>query len=99
LASVSIPSCVTLGDFVFNNCPALSSITLPNTLTTIGNNCFSDSGFTGYFTIPSSVTSMGNYVFYRDYNLTGYVFEGTTPPSFPNGIANMFMTHNNQHVL
>lgn len=100
LASASIPSCVTLGDFVFNNCPALTSITLPNTLTTVGNYCFSDSGFTGYFTIPASVTSMGNYVFDGDYNLTGYIFEGTTPPSFPNGITNMFMTHNTQtHAL
>lgn len=99
LASVSIPSCITLGDWVFNNCPALTSITLPNTLTTIGNYCFSDSGFTGYFTIPSSVTSMGNYVFDKDYNLTGYIFEGTTPPSFPNGLTGVFMTHNNQNVL
>lgn len=99
LTSVSIPSCITLGNHTFNNCPALSSITLPNTLTTIGNNCFSESGFTGYFTIPSSVTSMGEKVFDKCWNITGYIFEGTTPPSFPNGITNMFITHDNQHVL
>lgn len=95
LSSVSIPNVTSMGYLCFNQCPSLTSISLPEGLLTIGSDAFSNSGFTGYFEIPSTVTSMGNNVFDKSSGIAGYVFKGSTPPSFPDGLTNMFMTHTN----
>ena len=71
--SVVIPTSVTynsktysvtsIGDYAFNDCSGLTSVTIPNSVTSIGNDAFSDcSGLTSV-TIPNSVTSIGDYAF------------------------------------
>ena len=51
---------------------SLKSITMPSTVTSIGNYAFSDcSGFTGSLTIPSTVTSIGNFAFNSCSGFTG----------------------------
>ena len=52
-----------LGDYVFEGCSGLTSLTIPSGVTAIGGNAFYGcSGLTS-LTIPSSVTSIGNYAF------------------------------------
>jgi hypothetical protein len=48
----------------FHDCNGLTSLTLPNTITSIGNHAFFEcTGFTGPLTIPDSVTSIGESAF------------------------------------
>ena len=49
-------------DNAFNNCKGLKSITIPSSVTSLGDYCFSYSGLTS-ITIPSSVTSLGKSCF------------------------------------
>ena len=57
-------------DSAFNNCSKLTSVTIPNSVTSIGNSAFySCSGLTA-ITIPNSVTSIGINAFNHCYRLT-----------------------------
>ena len=70
---ITIPSSIKVNDLeytvkyieesAFANCSGLTSITIPNSVTSIGNSAFSFcSGLTS-ITIPNSVTSIGNEAF------------------------------------
>ena len=60
----------TIIDNAFNNCSSLTSITIPSSVTSIGNGVFYKcSGFTS-ITIPEGVTSIGGDAFYKCSNLT-----------------------------
>ena len=69
-----LPSCVTsIGDYAFQDCSGLTSLTIPSGVTSIGNQAFYDcSGLTS-LTIPSGVTSIGNYAFYGCSGLTSLI--------------------------
>jgi len=71
--SYAIPVSVTsIGNYAFNNCSGLTSVTIPASVSSIGNNAFySCSGLTSV-TIPTSVTSIGNYVFNYCSDLTSF---------------------------
>lgn len=61
---VKIPDCVTsIGNYVFDGCSGLTSVTINNGVTSIGDYAFS--GCTGLMgiTIPDSVTRIGDYAF------------------------------------
>ena len=59
-------------DYLFYNAGFIGSLTIPNSVTTIGNEAFlSCSGFTGNLTIGNLVTSIGNGAFSYCYNFTG----------------------------
>ena len=64
----------------FYRCTGLTSITIPNSVTSIGNYAFS--GCTGLtsITIPNSVTSIGSSVFSRCTSLTSIQVKAKTPP-------------------
>lgn len=51
-----------IGDYAFNDCFTLTSITIPDSVTTIGKCAFSSCNVTT-FTLPNSVTSIGDYAF------------------------------------
>ena len=58
-----------LGDYVFNGCSGLTSLTLPSSVTEIGEHAFLNcSGLTN-FTIPSGVTKIGAGAFFCCYGL------------------------------
>ena len=60
----------SIGDYAFDGCPGLTSITIPNSVTRIGD--FAFYGCTGLtsITIPNSVTSIGIYAFSECTGLT-----------------------------
>ena len=68
-------------DYGFNGCYTLTSIILPNSLTSIGIEAFRGcSSLTG-ITIPASVKSIGRSAFTNCNSLTSVTFEGTIPSS------------------
>ena len=53
-----------IGDWAFEGCDGLTgSLTLPESLTSIGHYAFGDSGFTGGLTLPKGLTSIGYSAF------------------------------------
>ncbi|MBO7341330.1 MAG: leucine-rich repeat domain-containing protein, partial [Clostridia bacterium] len=58
----------------FENCSSLTEITIPNSVTSIGNGAFENCSSLTAITIPNSVTSIGEYAFFYCYNLTSATF-------------------------
>ncbi len=59
-----------IGSTAFSDCSAMTSITIPSSVTSIGERAFQDcSGLTSV-TIPNSVASIGGYAFYNCSGLT-----------------------------
>ena len=58
-------------DNAFSDCYDLTSITIPNTVESIGNYAFWDCRGLTSITIPNSVTSIGGFAFYCCRSLTG----------------------------
>lgn len=65
-----------IADNAFYNCTKLKEITIPDSVTSIGQYAFAYSGLTG-ITIPSSVTSIEKEAFRDCKNLKGLSFSGT----------------------
>ena len=88
--SISIPSSInansiqysvtSISNEAFENCWELTSITIPNSITSIGNAAFRCSGLTS-ITIPNSVTSIGAMAFFSCSNLTSI--------TLPNSVTNI----------
>ena len=58
-----------LGDYVFNGCSGLTSLTLPSSVTEIGEGAFLNCRGLTNFTIPSGVTKIGAGAFFCCYGL------------------------------
>jgi uncharacterized repeat protein (TIGR03803 family) len=64
-----IPSSVIkIGGGAFSGCTNLTNVTIPNSVTSIGDSVFARCGLTSV-TIPNSVTSIGDYAFYNCFSL------------------------------
>ena len=73
ITTANIPSTITpdgntynvtsIGDYAFNGCTTLASITMPSSLTTIGGNAFQFTSALTSITIPNSVTTIGSFAF------------------------------------
>ena len=59
-----------IGDFAFKGCGSLTSITIPNGVTSIGDCAFSGCSSLTSITIPNSVISIGDDAFYGCTDLT-----------------------------
>ena len=62
----------------FYYCIDLNSVTIPNSVTSIGNSAFSECGLTS-INIPNSVTSIGNAAFSGCSGLTSIIVAGSNP--------------------
>ena len=69
-----------IGDAAFGNCSGLTSIIIPNSVTSIGRSAFYGCSSLTSVTIPNSVTSIGDYAFAYCTGLTSVALEPTTPP-------------------
>ena len=71
----------SIAEYAFNGCTSLTSITIPNSVTTIDNSAFSNcSGLTSV-TIPNSVTSIRRDAF--------YFCTGLTRVTIPNSVTSI----------
>ena len=96
-------SVTSLGERCFRGCSGLTSITIPSSVTSLGNYCFCASGLTS-ITIPNSVTSLGYECFSECSGLTsimipnsvtslgGWCFSecsGLTSITIPNSVTSL----------
>ena len=71
----------SIGDYAFEYCSSLTSITIPNSVMSIGEYAFRGcSGLTS-LTIPNSVTSIGDFAFYK--------CSGLTSVTIPNSVTSI----------
>ena len=60
----AVPNSVTIiGEYAFDHCGSLTSVTIPNSVTIIGIRAFNWCSSLTSVTIPNSVTTIGEYVF------------------------------------
>jgi hypothetical protein len=88
-----MPASVTsIGNYTFNDCTNLTSITLSDSLTTIGVAAFNGCTNLTSITFPASVTTISNNTFYNCTSLTSITFSEfvtTIGDSAFNGCANL----------
>ena len=72
-----IPNGVETIGYAFSGCKSLISVTIGNSVTTIGNGAFDDCYNLTSITIPYSVTMIGDMAFYNCDGLTSITFTGT----------------------
>jgi len=70
---------IGIGGAAFINCTGLTSVTIPNSVTTIGQGAFGACYGLTSVTIPNSVTSIWSSAFYRCTSLTSAYFLGNAP--------------------
>lgn len=76
-----------IGDFAFDGCNNITSITMLDGITSIGQNAFSDCSNLKSITIPSTVTYIGSYAFAGDRAITELNFEASN-------VANLYSSSN-----
>ena len=75
-----LTSWTTIEDSAFAN-SGLTSIILPNTITTLGTNAFSSCQYLTSLTLPDTLTSINSFGFYGCSSLESITFLSTTPPT------------------
>ena len=70
-------TCKLIAGYAFNYCNSLTSITIPDSVTSIGDSAFYGCSCLTSIVIPDSVTSIGERAFDACYRLTSIEFKGT----------------------
>ena len=71
----------TIGDYILFDCTGLTSVTIPNSVTSIREGAFAGCTALTSFTIPSNVTSIGDYAFVG--------CSGLTSVTIPNSVTSI----------
>ncbi len=71
----------SIGDYAFEKCTAMKSLTLPESLETIGDYAFNCCVSLNSLTIPESVVSIGDYAFYCCTLIAKITCHSTIPPT------------------
>jgi hypothetical protein len=66
---------------VFQNCYGISSISIPDSVTSLKSNVFQNCYGISSISIPDSVTSIESNAFQNCYGISEYHFARTTPPT------------------
>ena len=74
-------SVTNIGNYAFNGCNGLTSITIPNSVTCIGDYAFEECSSLTNITIPNSVTSIGSFAF--------CACSGLTSVTIPNSVTSI----------
>lgn len=90
LVSVEIGDCTTsIGGWgTFTSCTSLTSVTIPDTVTSIGQGAFFGCSNLTNINIPSGVTSIDGSAFLQCTSLTSITVNAVTPPTL--GASNVF---------
>lgn len=89
LESVVISDAVNIDVYSFTNCTSLTSVTIPDTVTSIGDSAFEGCTALKEITLPASVTSIANRAFYGSGIETIYGYTGSYAETYctDNGIT------------
>ena len=77
----------SIGDYAFNVCYSLASVTIPDGVTSIEDYAFNTCYSLASVTIPDGVTSIGVNAFRYCYGVKEYHILPTTPPALTSSIA------------
>ncbi len=77
VTEVNLTTATEISAYAFYKCSSLTSITIPDSVTSIGDDAFYNCSSLTSITIPNSVTSIGDEAFYRCSRLTSINFQGT----------------------
>ena len=79
----------TIGNYAFNSCSSLTTMSIGGSVTTIGNYAFYGCSSLKTMSIGGSVTTIGSSAFYGCSSLTTIYYYGTNSPScsFPKGVS------------
>ena len=70
---------IAISNIAFNDCSSLTSVNIPNSVTSIGNSAFNGCSNLASVNIPDSVTSIGNFAFNNCSSLTTVtILDGVT---------------------
>ena len=88
---IEMGTSASIANYAFNYCSSLSSITIPDGVTSIANYAFSSCSSLSSITIPDGVTSIGISAFSSCYGLAELRFLPSAPPtvSASNAFANL----------
>ncbi len=82
---------VGIGLSAFDQCSAVTSVVLPNSITNIGAGAFNGTSISS-ITLPASVTTVGGYAFFDCRSLASIILEGSTPPTAYDASFNTYET-------
>lgn len=89
--AINIPSTINgeqvtaIADDAFTNCSKLTSVTIPSSITSIGQSAFNNAGLIGII-IPDTVTNIGNDAFANCFSLKSVIFRGLLAPVMGNNV-------------
>lgn len=87
---VEIGSNITIGDSAFHSCYSLSSITIPDDVTTIGSYAFCECYSLSSITIPDNVTTIGSDAFSSYTNLSSITIPNSVTTIGDNAFSSCF---------